>query len=274
MQQQQILEQQKQTIRDAVHRVFGGFIVKKDFSHEEYEIMDEKTRKSCLQFKFVDHESIQKNYPALPHNPKYKDLTVLHISSLSKCGANSGNTLLRLMDELAQSIPFVEYISLTDASTIRKCNEHLNLPDLRILTSERGESWYNRWGYKSAKHADNMSINSEIRNYNMKDINPLLQSAVMDVFPELDTSVTVHKYVKSIYDQIRSFPEEDECDDEQIKKIQTLRMLIDELSVKYSKGLVKTVEHGSRGGSKRSATKRSATKRSAKKRKTKKSRRR
>jgi len=274
MQYQAQLQQQKQTIIDAVHRVFRGFIVKKDFSNEEYEIMDAKTRKSCLQFKFVDHESIQKHYPALPHHPKYKDLTVLHVSSLSKCGANSGNTLLRLIDELAQSIPFVEYISLTDASTIRKCNIVLNLNELKILTSERGESWYNHWGYKSATHADNMSINSQIRNEKMRDINPLLRSAVMDVFPELDTSDTVHKYVKSIYDQIRSFPEEDECDDEQINKIKTLRMLIDELSVEYSKGLVKTVEHGSHGGSKRSATKRSAKKRNEKKRNPKKSRRR
>jgi len=286
MQQQQILEQQKQTIRDAVQRVFKGFIIKKDFSNEEYEIMDAITRKSCLQFKFVALELVpvqlvplqlvpvqQKHYPALPHNPKYKDLTVLHISSLSKCGANSGNMLLRLVDELAKSIPFVEHITLMDASNIKKCNKRINLADLRILTSETGESWYNRWGYKSpTHHAENMSVNSEIRNEKMKEflvINPLLETHIMRVFPELDTNVTVHKYVKSIYDQIRSFPEEDECDDKQIEKIQTLRMLIDKLSVEYSKGLVKTVEHGSHGGSRRSATKRSA-----KKRKTKKSRRR
>ncbi|MBM3455005.1 MAG: hypothetical protein FJX80_07635 [Bacteroidetes bacterium] len=290
MQQQQILEQQKQTIRDAVQRVFKGFIIKKDFSNEEYEIMDAITRKSCLQFKFVALELVpvqlvplqlvpvqQKHYPALPHNPKYKDLTVLHISSLSKCGANSGNMLLRLVDELAKSIPFVEHITLMDASNIKKCNKRINLADLRILTSETGESWYNHWGYKSVKHAENMNINSEIRNENMKnflDINPLLKSNVMRVFPELDTNDTVHKYVKTIYDQIRSFPEEDECDDEQIEKIQTLQMLIDKLSVEYFKGLIKTVEHGLHGGSKRSATKRSAKKQSEKKRKTNKSRRR
>jgi len=93
MQQQQILEQQKQTIRYAVHKVFEGFIVKKDFSNEKYEIMDEMTRKSCLQFEFVDHKSIQKRHPDLPHNPKYKDLTVLHILSLSKCGKNVGRTV-------------------------------------------------------------------------------------------------------------------------------------------------------------------------------------
>jgi len=80
----------------------------------------------------------------------------------------------------------------------------------------------------------------------------------------------VHEYVKAIYDQIRSFPEEDECDGAQINKIQTLQMLIGELNVEYSKALFKTVEHGSRGGSKRSAIKRSEKKRSAKKRITKK----
>jgi hypothetical protein len=271
MQQQQILEQQKQIIRVAVHKVFEGFRVEKDFSSDHYRIIDWTTGKTCLQFEFVDHASTTKHYPALPRN-QCKGLTVLHISSLSKCGANSGNTLLRLVDELAKSIPFVEHITLTDASNIKKCDERLNLPVLRILTSERGESWYNRWGYKSAKHDDDMSINTEIRNMNMSEYlhdNQSLKSEIERMFPELDTNATVHKYVKSIYDQIRSFPEEDECDDEQIEKIQTLRMLIDELSVEYSKALFKTVEHGSHGGSKRSAKKRSE-----KKRKTKKSRRR
>lgn len=267
--QQQILEQQK-LIRDEVNKVFEGFRVEKDFSSEHYRIIDRTTGKTCLHFEFVDHESTKKLYPALPHHPKYKYyLTVLHISHLSKCGANSGNTLLRLVDKLAQSIPFVEHITLTDASNIKKCNEYLHLPDLRILTSERGESWYNHWGYKSAKHHANMSINSELRNMNMRDYlhdNQGLNSVIKEAFPEFDTNVTVHEYVKAIYDQIRSFPEEDECDDVQINKIQTLQMLIGELSVEYSKALFKTVEHGSRGGSKRIATKRSAKKRKTKKR--------
>jgi hypothetical protein len=255
-----------------VNKVFEEFHVEKDFSSEHYRIIDRTTRKTCLQFEFVDHESTKKRYRDLPHHPTYKDLTVLHISSLSKCGANSGNMLLRLVDELAKSIPFVEYITLTDASNVKKCGDRLNLPDLRILTSERGESWYNRWGYKSANHHDVMSINSELRNTNMReflDSNPPLDSVIKVAFPEVDTNVNVHEYVKTIYDQIRSFPEEDECDDAQINKIQTLQMLIGELSVKYSKALFKTVEHGSRGGSKRSAKKRSAKKRITKKRITK-----
>ena len=275
MQQQQILEQQKQTIRDAVNKAFEGFRVEKDFSSDHYRIIDWTTGKTCLQFEFVDHASTKKRYPALPRN-QCKGLTVLHISSLSKCGANSGNTLLRLVDELAKSIPFVEHITLTDASNIKKCDERLNLPVLRILTSERGESWYNRWGYKSAKHHDNMSFNTTIRNEKMRDFlasNPDVDSVINKAFPELDTNITVHEYVKAIYDQIRSFPE-DKCDDEQINKIQTLQMLIDELSVQYSKALFKKVEHGSDGGSKRSAKKRITKKRNTNMKHSKKSRRR
>jgi hypothetical protein len=264
--QQQIIEQ-KNLIKDAVNKVFEGVRVEKDFSSEHYRIIDMTTRKICLQFEFVDHESTTKRYPSLPRHPKYKDLTVLHILHLSKCGANSGNTLLRLVDELAQSIPFVEHITLTDASNVKKCNKGLILPHLRILTSDR-------WGYKSPiHHAGNMHVNSELRNGNMReflDINPLLRSAVMDAFPELNTNVTVHQYVKAIYEQIRSFPEEDGCDDEQFKKISALQMLIGKLNVEYYKELFKTVEHGSRGGSKRSASKRSASKRSASKRSAKK----
>ena len=245
MQYQKQLEQQKITIRDAVFRVFKGFHIKKDFSSDEYEIRDESSRKSCMQFEFMDHESIKKHYPDLPHNPRYRDLTVLHISSLSKCGANNGNRLLALVDELVESIPFIEHITLRDASNIRKCDVRLGLNELSILTSETGESWYNRWGYKSPiHHAGNMRINSELRNGNMReflDVNPLLQSAIMDAFPELNTNVSVHECVKSISEQIRLFPEE-RCSPSQIAKISALNMLIGELRVEYSKGLVKSVE--------------------------------
>ena len=97
---------------------------------------------------------------------------------------------------------------------------------------------------------------------------PLLQSAIVDAFPKINTHVSVHECVKSISEQIRSFPEEEEeCSEDQINKINALDMLINELNVYYSKGLVKPVSHG---GYKRSAKKRSAKKRSAKKRSTKK----
>ena len=102
MQYHKQLQEQKSIIQGAVHKVFQGFRVEKDFSSEQYRIMD-ATGKSCLQFEFMDHHELIR-YPALPHNHIYKDLTVLHISALSKCGANNGNRLLALIDELVKSI--------------------------------------------------------------------------------------------------------------------------------------------------------------------------
>ena len=98
MQYQQQLETQKRIIRDAVHRVFQGFDIVKDFKYETYTILDVASGKSCMQFEFTDHAFIKKHYGDLPHAPKYKDLTVLHIVVLSKCGANNGNLLLALVD--------------------------------------------------------------------------------------------------------------------------------------------------------------------------------
>jgi len=151
MQYQQQLELQKRIIRDAVHRVFQGFNIVKDFKYETetYIILDVASGNICMKFEFTDHAFIKKHYGDLPHAPKYKDLTVLHIVFLSKCGANRGNALLALVDRLAESIPFVEYTALTDYSNITKCNIPVALPKLKILTSETGESWYGRWGYKS-----------------------------------------------------------------------------------------------------------------------------
>ena len=84
---------------------------------------------------------------------------------------------------------------------------------------------------------------------------PSLQSMIVDAFPKINTNVSVHECVKSISEQIRSFPEEEACSEDQINKINALDMLINELNVYYSKGLVKPVSHG---GYKRSAKKRSA----------------
>jgi hypothetical protein len=246
MQHEKQLEEQKSRIQGAVRKVFEGFQIDKKFSSEHYEIRDESSSKSCLKFEFMDHESIKRHYPDLPHNPKYKDLTVLHIWSLSKCGENNGNRLLALVDELVKSILFIEYITLRDASNIKKCDVRLGLNELSILTSETGESWYNRWGYTSPPihHARNMRVNSEIRNASMReflDSNPLLRSAIMGAFPELNINGTVHECVKHMSEQIRSFPEEErECSEVQIDKINALNMLIGKLSVEYSKGLVKS----------------------------------
>jgi len=258
MQYQKQLEQQKITIRDAVFRVFNGFRIYKDFSSDKYEIIDESSRKSCLQFEFMNHDFIQKHYRELqlPHDPKYRDLTVMHITLLSKCGATRGNALLALVDELAKTVRFIEYITLTDASNMRKCNIRLVLPELKILTSETGESWYNRWGYKSpTHHAINMAHNEVIRNRNMREfLESVPNLDIMNAFPEINTDGTVHEYVKAISEQIRSFPEEHGCDEVQLQKIKALTRLIGALRLEYYKYYLinpSATFTASRGGNKR-----------------------
>jgi hypothetical protein len=251
----QSLETQKRIIIDAVNRVFQGFTIVKDFNSETYTIIDVASGNICMKFEFTDHAFIKKHYGDLPHDPKYKNLTVLHIVVLSKCGANRGNALLALADRLAESIPFVEYTALTDSSNITKCNIPVALPKLKILTSETGESWYGRWGYKSpTTHSNDMAHNNQIRNQNMRDflkrVHPSVMSYAIDAFPDLNVDVTVHEYIKQISEQIDSFPEKTGCSELQQQKIEALLMLIHALNVGYTHKLIKP-NIISRGGNKR-----------------------
>ena len=257
MQYQQQLETQKRIIRDAVYRVFQGFNIVKDFKYdtETYTILDVESGNICMKFEFTDHAFIKKHYGDLTHAPKYKDLTVLHIVVLSKCGANRGNALLALADRLAESIPFVEYTALTDYSNITKCNIPVALPELKILTSETGESWYGRWGYKSPTHYNDMAHNEQIRNQNMRDfldrVQPSVKSYAMNAFPDLNVDVmTVHEYIKTISEQIYSFPKETGCSEAQRQKIEALLILIRALNVEYEHKLIKP-NINPRGGNKR-----------------------
>ena len=255
MQYHQQLETQKRIIRDAVHRVFQGFDIVKQSQYEKYTIRDVASGNSCMQFEYTDHAFIKKHYGDLPHAPKYKDLTVLHIVVLSKCGANRGNALLALADRLAESIPFVEYTALTDSSNITKCNIPVALPELKILTSETGESWYGRWGYKSpTTHYLDMAHNEQVRNQNMRDflerVPPSVKSCVLNAFPDLNVDVTVREYIKTISEQIYSFPEETGCSEAQRQKIEALLILIRALNVEYEHKLIKP-NIIPRGGNKR-----------------------
>lgn len=61
MQYQQQLETQKRIIRDAVHRVFQGFNIVKDFKYETetYTILDVASGNICMKFEFTDHAFIK-----------------------------------------------------------------------------------------------------------------------------------------------------------------------------------------------------------------------
>jgi len=83
----------------------------------------------------------------------------IHI--LSKCGINSGTSLLQKIDELAKQIPGIKYIELFDVSTILLNNIKIDLAFYKILTT--GQSWYNCFGYVSDNYANEEEENDKLR---------------------------------------------------------------------------------------------------------------
>ena len=274
-------EEQKNIIMKSVRKVFEGFSIDEsgDYLKVRCEITDKRTRRNCLTLEFMQHDFYKEYYgdgEDMEFEPKHEGLVVIYIGSLNKCGANSGNSLLALVDELAKLIPFIEYIALYDTSFLKKCDKNVTLFQLKILSSATGDSWYGSKGYKTQSHAEVMAHNMRLRNRNMAEllevVDPSIRSNIMEAFPELDHGMTVHDYFRTISDQISSFPEE-KCTPEQNKKIEALDGLMSamenssDFKLKQNKDLLKRVSHG---GYKRATKKRATKKRATKKRATKK----
>jgi hypothetical protein len=294
-------EQQIPVIRRAVQTVFKDFIIKEFgdkhnyHSYIKYKISDKTTNRDCLILEFTKHDFIERHLierdlvepdESPPHDPKYEGFTVLHIGSLSKCGANSGTALLAFVDELAQSIPFIEYKTLTDASQLKKCNKDVALAHLTILANDTAESWYGSNGYKSPKHGSVIAHNKKLQNINLFTLLDALvedtpdynvKSQIIDAYPESNPEMTVKDFFIMVKRKIHSFPEEN-CTDEQNKQIEALNKLkygmikISNKQYKFNyydyKHLFKPVIRT--GGYKRGTKKRGTKKRGTKKRGTKK----
>jgi len=176
---------------------------------------------------------------------------ILKVSGVFKCQGDErkGASLMRLIDRLAESIPFVEYITLIDSSNIRICDVSISLAQLKILTT--GQSWYNHFGYKTKWHDANVAHNAVIINTRIDDIlsgKTLIETTGKKLFPELPTTMTVREYVQAVLDSVRHFPEK--CTPEQHEKASFLKTLIFELGwmndLKYVNwDLIKIVERGS-----------------------------
>ena len=173
---------------------------------------DEK-KTSCLDFCFDD------------------EFSHLYIYWLSKCGSaddlRSGTLLLNMVDALAGLIPECKTIKLEDASTVSRCSYRINLAELTILLT--GISWYNRFGYKQQSYESDKEHNHRVINMHISDaVTELLPSPVLKKYypkfeeykQDLDTrlkivnspDLTVSKYIKILYDFIKSYPEDkDQC---------------------------------------------------------------
>jgi hypothetical protein len=237
-------------VRERVNYFFGSnFAVKKDFSSDKYEIMH--GGKKCLDFEFmVDDPTDDNQMPFIKLENRTKP-RILKVSGVFKCQGDErkGASLMRLIDRLAESIPFVEYITLMDSSNIRICDVSISLAQLKILTT--GQSWYNHFGYKTKWHDANVAHNAVIINTRIDDIlsgKTLIETTGKKLFPELPTTMTVREYVQAVLDSVRHFPEK--CTPEQHEKASFLKTLIFELGwmndLKYVNwDLIKIVERGS-----------------------------
>ena len=284
-------------IRERVAEIFGSnFTVRKAFSSDKYEIVH--GGRTCLDFEFMDEDPTHDKQMPLIEDDNISKPRILKVSSVFKCQGDerNGASLMRLIDRLAESIPFVEYITLMDASNIMICDISISLAQLKILTT--GQSWYNHFGYKTKSHDANVAHNEVIINTPVDDVmrkklmcKKFIETIGKKLFPELSTTMTVREYVQAVLDSVRPFPEK--CTPDQREKASFLHTLIYQVGwmndLQYINwDLIKRVERGpmsvassasdaqGHGGNKRNKQSRSAkrNKRSTKrnKRSTKRSR--
>ena len=235
-------------VRERVNDFFGSnFTVKKDFSSDKYEIMH--NGKKCLDFEFMVDDPTDDNQMRFIKLENRTKPRILKVSGVFKCQGDErkGASLMRLIDRLAESIPFVEYITLMDSSNIKICDVSISLAHLKILTT--GQSWYNHFGYKTKWHDANVAHNAVIINTRIDDISDkkLIETTGKKLFPELPTTMTVREYVQAVLDSVRQFPEK--CTPEQREKTSFLNTLIYQVGLmndlKYINwDLIKRVERG------------------------------
>jgi len=223
------MQPETSVIRERVNEIFGSnFTVRKAFSSDKYEIVH--GGKTCLDFEFMDEDPTDdKQMPFI----KLENRTprILKVSGVFKCQGDErkGASLMRLIDRLAESIPFVEYITLMDASNIMICDISISLAQLKILTT--GQSWYNHFGYKTKSHDANVAHNEVIINTPIDAVmrkrmlcKNFIETIGKKLFPELSTTMTVREYVQAVLDSVRQFPEK--CTPDQREKASFLNTLI------------------------------------------------
>jgi hypothetical protein len=240
-------------ISERVAEIFGSnFTVRNAFSSDKYEIVH--GGKTCLDFEFMDEDPTDDKQMPLIKDVNERKPRIMKVSGVFKCQGDErkGASLMRLIDRLAESIPFVEYITLMDASNIMICDISISLAQLKILTT--GQSWYNHFGYKTKWHDANVAHNEVIINTPMDDVmrkrlmcKNFIETIGKKLFPELSTTMTVREYVQAVLDSVRQFPEK--CTPDQREKASFLHTLIYQVGwmndLQYINwDLIKRVERG------------------------------
>ena len=129
----------------------------------------------------------------------------MYIDNLSKCGHITGKSILDGMMHIAQDLN-LRRVELYDISSIERCDSYYSLAHFYILLT--GESWYNKFGFISSTHRENVDYNQEIRTLSLEEF--LLRSnSDLDVDEFLFTfqvnlTDSVHHIIRHLYDYIQT----------------------------------------------------------------------
>jgi hypothetical protein len=117
-----------------------------------YKILDTKG-KNCITFHYyIDTDSIE----------------CIGIVGLDRCSLYTGTELLNKIEKFAKKAS-IKRLHLEDASRIELCDGiQIKLYYLDILCT--GQSWYNKHGYKSEYHRDEIAHNREFINRSMTSV--------------------------------------------------------------------------------------------------------
>jgi hypothetical protein len=134
-----------------VNHIFKDFVVNDNTDYDSYgtvsiSILPKVTgiSQNCLRFELKG----------------FDEYNILYITNISNCNGTTGNMFLNLLDDLVNILSFVKKIRIqSDASQIRMCDIQIPLANLHILTSENGESWYNKHGYVNATTERDKTLN-------------------------------------------------------------------------------------------------------------------
>jgi hypothetical protein len=129
----------------------------------------------------------------------------IYVYYLGKCGIYNGKYLLKKLEDLAMSMPNIQYIELKDESTIYINEYGINLAFLKILT--KGQSWYNSLGYFSSNYENEKSYNQRLCNIPLIDILNLCKDKLIDNIAETYNNTTLKNYTDIISKEKKNIEE-------------------------------------------------------------------
>jgi hypothetical protein len=172
---------------------------------------------------------------------------ILYITNISNCNGTTGNMFLNLLDDLVNRLSFVKIIRIkSDASQILMCGIRIPLANLHILTSETGESWYNKHGYVNATTERDKKLNMDFGSTSVTTVFECLENhqplngiypnvsqedidSISQIKPQIEDvlgrTITVRECVKNFSKLVRGF-DKTKCSPDDANQVEFLRKLV------------------------------------------------